>query len=76
MGASGTVTDARKVVCLKAEFDFGQERSLEIEEGTTNWSRILKADGWRVLTIWQCETKDERPASAQDLSGFLPLSGV
>jgi DNA mismatch endonuclease (patch repair protein) len=32
----------------------------------------LKCAGWRVLTIWECETKDkDRAALAARLSAFL-----
>lgn len=31
---------------------------------------LLSADGWNVLTVWQCETKDEA-ALRESLVGFL-----
>jgi DNA mismatch endonuclease, patch repair protein len=36
---------------------------------------ILKADGWRVLVIWECKTRDERKLSLQ-LRRFLDSDTV
>ncbi len=35
----------------------------------------LEADGWRVLTVWECETRDREGMAAQ-LRGFLGESGT
>ncbi|KKS96710.1 MAG: Vsr endonuclease [Candidatus Giovannonibacteria bacterium GW2011_GWB1_43_13] len=40
-----------------------------IEKQTTDVKK-LKKDGWRVLTIWECETKNEKTLS-QKLKNVL-----
>ena len=44
---------------LKRERNGGSQRSVKIKEENKKVSDALKEMGWTVVTVWECETKEE-----------------
>jgi DNA mismatch endonuclease, patch repair protein len=54
----------------KSRLDFWTSKIEHNQTRDAESVRKLEADGWRVLTVWQCETKDES-GLAKKLKGFI-----
>ncbi|MBR1226894.1 DNA mismatch endonuclease Vsr [Bradyrhizobium sp. AUGA SZCCT0176] len=52
--------DCSKGRLPKTRLDFWVPKIRRNQARDTDATKALEADGWRVLTIWQCETKDSQ----------------
>lgn len=67
--------ECRKATTPKSNVDFWTkkfERNVERDELSEHWLRVA---GWDVLTIWECQTRDQ-PAISRLLTVFLGAPGM
>ncbi len=57
-GCKNARTPKSRVEFWTSKLDHNRERDLRVQ-------KQLRDDGWRVMVVWECETKDEQPLIAR-----------
>jgi DNA mismatch endonuclease (patch repair protein) len=59
----------------KSRLDFWGPKIQRNRDRDAESVKMLKSQGWRVLTIWQCQTKDTARLKSRLMRFFFPTRG-